>query len=106
MWKWVVLSVRKSMGKTTPMNMEHMIDGKHYIFTMSGKCVTDMQILSEVGLEQIRIRYQLLLIILTRKCVIRVVSVAVGQADKVPPVARHDGGCSFFLQSESMKRNI
>ena len=90
------------MGKTTPM--EHMIDGKHYIFTMSGKCVTDMQILSEVSHEQIRIRYQLLLIILTRKCVIRVVSVAVGQADKVPPVARHDdGGCSFFLQSESIE---
>ena len=90
------------MGKTTPMKMEHMIDGKHYIFTMSGKCVTDMQILSEVSHEQIRIRYQLLLL-LTRKCVIRVVSVAVGQADKVPPVARHDGRGSFFLQSESIE---
>ena len=36
---------------------------------------------------------------------IGVVSVAVGQADEVPPVPCHDvGGCSFFLQSESMKR--
>ena len=31
------------MGKTILMNMEHMIDGKQYVHTMSGKCVTDMQ---------------------------------------------------------------